>query len=332
METSRVGLDGDTSLDLTVSVVSWNTHDLLAQCLESVQRDRNLAVDHRLELNDDSSSLVVEAYVVDNASDDGSPAMVRERFPWVQLIENRENVGFARANNQVLRRGAGRYLLLLNPDTLVLPGSLPAMVAFLDAHPDVGVLGCQLLNADSSLQWSYADFPTLWSAWLGTDFRRHARPCAGSEAVAVDAISGACLMVRREVVQEVGEMDEAFTLQAEEVDWCYRIQGAGWLVCHLPQVQIVHLLGQSRRLRSWHSYLHIHRSRLLFFRKHRGLRQAQVLRWGYLVVSLVKAAFNLVRVPLGGGDGARAKLSQNLRLCRWLVSGQDVLPGRAARG
>jgi GT2 family glycosyltransferase len=331
METSRARRDDAASLDLSVSIVSWNTRDLLAQCLESIQRDQCLAVGHRLELDSDPSPLIVEALVVDNASDDGSPVMVRQRFPWVQLIENRENVGFARANNQVLRRGAGRYLLLLNPDTLVLPGSLQAMVAFLDAHPAVGVLGCQLLNADGSSQWSYADFPTLWSAWLGTDFRRHARPCAEGEALAVDAISGACLMVRREVVQEVGEMDEAFILHAEEVDWCYRIQGAGWLVCHLPQVEIVHLLGQSRRLRSWHSYLHIHRSRLLFFRKHRGLRQTQVLRGGYLVVSLAKAVSNLVRISLGGGTGARAKLSQNLRLGRWLVAGQDVLPGRAAR-
>lgn len=306
------------TLDVSIAVVNWNTRDLLAQCLDSIEQHLQRGA--------------YEVWVVDNASEDGSSAMVRERFPWVQLIENQENVGFARANNQVLCRGAGRYLLLLNPDTLLLPGSLAAMVTFLDAHPDVGVLGCQLLNADGSPQWSYADFPTLWSAWLGTDFRRHTRPCAGGEAVAVDAISGACLMVRREVVQEVGEMDEAFTLQAEEVDWCYRIQGAGWLVCHLPKVQTVHLLGQSRRLRSWHSYLHIHRSRLLFFRKHRGLRQAQILRWGYLVISLVKAAFNLVRVPLGGGDGARAKLDQNVQLCRWLVAGQDVLPGRAARG
>jgi len=128
-------------VDLSTLIVNWNTRALLADCLASVHD--NVSTLERLN---------VQTFVVDNASSDGSAAMVRERFPWVRLIENRENVGFARANNQGIRQATGRYVLLLNSDTVVHPGALEALVAFMDAHPQAGACGPRLLNGDSTLQ------------------------------------------------------------------------------------------------------------------------------------------------------------------------------------
>lgn len=279
----------------------------------------------------DSCSSSLEVFVVDNASDDGSVAMVRKRFPWVRLIENEENVGFARANNQAIRLATSRYILLLNSDTVLQPGALRAMVAFMDAHPTVGALGPRLLNEDRSFQGSYADFPTFWSAVLGTDFRRHARPCHDGEALLVDAVSGACIMARREAVAVVGGLDEDYHLFVEEVDWCYRIRQAGWQVCHLPTAQIVHLLGRSRRSRSWFSYLNLHRSRLLFFRKHYGLRPCQLLRWGYGGIVLAKFIAAWLGAVLGRGSAFGAKRDLNRQLLCWLLFEQDVLPRRIGK-
>ncbi len=128
-------------MNLSIIIVNWNTRELLAQCLQSVEQ--NVRTFKRSN---------VQTFVVDNASTDGSAAMVRERFPWVTLIENTENVGFARANNQALRQSAGRYIVLLNSDTKVLPGALPTLVDFMDVHPEAGACGPRLLNADGSLQ------------------------------------------------------------------------------------------------------------------------------------------------------------------------------------
>ncbi len=302
------------SVDLCIVIVNWNTRDLLAGCLASLQAD--------VQTFKPSN---VETFVIDNASTDGSAALVRERFPWVTLIENTENIGFARANNQGLALAGGRYLLLLNSDTVVRPGALAALIGYMAAHPEVGFLGCQLLNGDLTPQGSYADFPTLLSALLGRDFRRHVRRCEDGRAVAVDAISGACMLVRRETWAQLGGMDEAYHLFAEEVDWCYRGRRAGWQVRCLTDVNVVHFLGQSRKQRSWFAYLNLHRSRLLFFRKHYGRGQARLLWLGYIVVAAAKAGVYTLTALLRRDGAAQAKRAQNWRLLRWLLREQDIL-------
>ncbi|MBI3978862.1 MAG: glycosyltransferase family 2 protein [Chloroflexi bacterium] len=249
--------------DLTVVVVSFNTRDLLARCLDSIERHGGWSI---------------EAVVVDNASSDGSAAMVRARFPAVWLIANGENRGFAAATNQGLRLAEGRYVVLLNPDTVVQPGALATLAGFLDRRPQVGVVGPQLLNADGTLQHGCFRFPTLLQTFF--DFfplnhrlinsRLNGRyPLRErSEPFPVDHPLGACLMTRREVVAQVGLLDEQFFIYCEEIDWCIRIRAAGWeIFCH-PGARVVHLGGQSTSQRRWPMLVELHRSRRLLFQKH----------------------------------------------------------------
>jgi GT2 family glycosyltransferase len=277
-------------IDLSIIIVNWNTKDLLAQCLQSVY--------------DTIRSLDFEIIVVDNASADGSPEMVCERFPQVRLIKNRENVGFARANNQAIRESRGGYLLLLNSDTVVLPEALSQMVDFMDCHPDGGAIGPKLINPDGSFQASYADFPTLLTEslqafglakWLYGPYYPSPPPRPDELARTVDWVAGACLMVRREVADAVGLLDEGYWMYTEETDWCYRIDQAGWNVYYLPESKIVHFGGASSSKRRPEMVAQLYRSKLHFFGKYRGFLQTTALKAVIVCASLTKAV--LVTVP-----------------------------------
>lgn len=262
--------------DVSILIVNWNGRDLLSACVKSVYE----TVRH----------LVYEVIVVDNASTDGSSDMVREQFPAVQLVQNDQNLGFACANNQAIRASQGRYVLLLNSDTIVRQGALEAMVHFADRHPKAGVVGCKLLNADGSLQPSWAQFPTLWSEVTGRNFRRRYRTpeIDGEAAYLVDWVGGACLLARREAVDRVGLLDEDFWMYSEETDWCFRFVREGWLVYYLPEASIVHLGGGSSRKASERTLIQLYESKLRFFFKHRGRFQAETLRWGMILVAMLK--------------------------------------------
>ena len=256
--------------DLSVIIVNWNTRDLLADCLRSI--------------HDTVHDLEYEVFVVDNASTDGSVAMVREQFPAVHLIENSENVGFARANNQAIALATGRYVLLLNSDTVALSGSLQTMVAFADSHPRAGLVGARLLNRDGSFQAGRNEFPTLMSVVaeaLGVANLLYGRalypsysPAPAEEPALCDWVGGACLLARRSAIAEVGLLDDDFFLNSEEVDWCYRHTEAGWEVWYHPDAAIVHLGGASDARSSGQAKLRLWRGKLLFLRKHRGYAEA----------------------------------------------------------
>jgi GT2 family glycosyltransferase len=260
-------------MDLSIVVVSWNTRELLATCLKRVYET--------------VSEPAFEVIVVDNGSEDDSAAMVKAEFPGVRLLENEENLGFARANNQALALSRGRYALLLNSDTEVLDRALEDMVAFMDAHPTAGAVGARLLNADGTFQFSHADFPTLWHEFLmlsvlgrlvlGQHYPSHGPEVTRGPQV-VDYVGGACLMVRREALEQVGGLDEGFFMYAEETDWCYRMKDAGWEVWYLPSASITHLGGGSSRQRPSRMEAELYRSRVRFFEKHRGPRSAARLR------------------------------------------------------
>ena len=250
-------------VDCTIVVVNWNARDLLASCLRSVYA----AV----------SGPHFEVIVVDNGSTDGSTAMVRDQFRQVQLIENQQNEGFAVANNQAIRASRGRYVLLLNSDTLVRQGALEAMVSFADRHPEVGIVGCKLLNADGSLQPSWARFPTFWSELRGRNVRRW-RSLADEPAYEVDWVGGACLLARREAIDQVGLLDEGYFMYSEEMDWCYRMVQRGWRVCYLAAAEVTHLGGGSSKRASDALAVALYRSKLRFFQKHYGASQAWLLR------------------------------------------------------
>jgi GT2 family glycosyltransferase len=225
-------------LDLSIVIVNWNVRDLLRSCLKSIE-------------NSESDNLSVETIVVDCQSTDGSIAMIQHEFPWVRLIEAGGNVGFSTGNNLGIESSGGGFVLLLNPDTVLYVGALNTLVNYLETHADVGVVGPKLLNEDGTTQSSRRRFPTLASGifestWLeGLAPRKvlsryYYQDVDDSEITEVDWVTGAALVVRREVIDKVGVFDPGFFMYSEEVDWQRRIKSAGWRITYLPQAQVVH--------------------------------------------------------------------------------------------
>jgi len=288
--------------DLTVVIVSWNVCDLLRRCLASILAARSMQ--HRglgpepsrapissPNPQEHSKNLRVEIIVVDNGSSDGSAEMVRAEFPQVRLIANEENRGFTAANNQGLAAGQGRYLMLLNPDTELVGDALATMAGYLEEHPRVGVVGPQLRYADGRLQSSRRRFPTLATAlfestvvgewWPDNRFaRRYRMADTPDDAIQpVDWLVGACLLVRREVYEQVGGLDEGFFMYSEEMDWCRRISSAGWELVYLPAATVVHHEGKSSEQVAAARQIYFQSSKVRYFRKHHGAMQAELLRW-----------------------------------------------------
>ncbi len=232
----------------------------------------------------------LETIVVDNGSTDGSVAMVRQDFPHIHLIANENNRGFPAANNQGIAVATGRYVLLLNPDTEVVGAALPTLVSFADAHPDVGIVGPQLLNPDGTVQSSRRRFPTLWTAlfestWLEPHAphrlleRYYALDEPDDVAQDVDWVTGAAMLARQEAVDEVGPLDEGFFMYSEELDLCRRMRDAGWGVVYLPTAQIIHHMGKSSEQVVVARHIHFQTSKVRYFRKHHGAFSAAALRW-----------------------------------------------------
>jgi GT2 family glycosyltransferase len=272
---------------ISIIIVSWNTARLLENCLASILT------------NPPRSSF--EIWVVDNASTDASPQMVREKFPQVHLIENRENVGFARANNQAIQQCTGNYILLLNPDTLITSGALQTLADFLDEHPQTGAVGPRILNPDGSLQISSHPRPTLsrelwrlfhldallpYAEYLQTKWQTN-------EAQEVDILMGACLLLRKEVLDQVGLLDEDYFMYSEEVDLCYRIQRAGWRLFWVPQAEVVHFGGQSTQQVPTEMFLNLYHSKIKYFRKHYGWTAAQI----YKLILRLAALSRIILAP-----------------------------------
>ena len=307
------------AVDVSVVIVTYNVREFLEQALQSVARA--------------SAGLAVETWVVDNDSADGSAEMVAERFPDVRLIANASNPGFAVANNQAIRQAAGRYVLVLNPDTLLQEDTLRTMVAFMDAHPDAGAAGCRILNPDGTFApESRRAFPTPAVAFyriagLSKLFPRSPRfgrynltHLPLDQVCEVDALSGSCMMVRRAAVlpgqgaggrgqgaktedsgapplppspvplpSAAGLLDEAFFMYGEDLDWCYRIQQAGWRIYYTPDTQIVHYKGESTKKGDLRYVLMFYGAMLRFVEKHvvrRDAGLAERLSSGALALAL----------------------------------------------
>lgn len=298
---ARKPVDGE--VDLSIIIVNFNAIKLLRDCLESI---RASAPNHRLQV-----------IVVDNASRDGSVAMVRDEFPEVQLIDNPTNAGFTRANNQGIEVAKGRHILLLNNDTRVLADSMGRTIDFLDKNPDVGAAGLKLLNQDGSLQLSCRRFPSFSQAlfnhnsiltqvfpnnpfsrsYLMTDIQRDV-------VQDVDWVSGACLFIRREVIDAIGGLDERFFMYSEDVDYCFRVWKAGWRVTYIPIGEVVHLIGQSTRKARFRTVFERHKSMYRFYAKHysRGLMILDALTalvvWSRCAIEMVIAVFRTIFSPM----------------------------------
>lgn len=284
---------------LSIIIVNWNTRDLLAACLHSVAKEAAvLAQAGHTPL----AHAMVETIVVDNASTDDSVAMLRQTFPWVHVIENKQNVGFAAANNQALPCCRGRYLLLLNSDTLVLAGAFRALIDLLEQNPAVGAAGARYLNPDGSLQPSCYPEPTLrrelWRMFhLDRLYPYGIYPMSNwsvEQARPVDIVQGAALILRRELVATMELFDTAYFMYSEEVDLCRRIRQAGWQIWWAPTATIIHYGGQSTRQVALLMFLQLYRSKVLYFRKYRG----QVITWFYKSILLAAALMRLLLAPL----------------------------------
>ncbi|HET7011055.1 MAG TPA: glycosyltransferase family 2 protein [Anaerolineales bacterium] len=300
---------------LSIVIVSWNTRELLRKCLESVQAESAALGAGR-----------VETIVVDNASTDATPAMLRRAFPDVELIEPQRNLGFAAANNLGIGRAAGRYILLLNPDTEVHPGSLAILVGFMDSQPQAGAAGARLVNPDGSPQASASPTPTLlgevWRLFHLGDFGRRAsyplQTWDYDKVYAVDVVQGASLLVRAEALEQVGLLDEGYFMYTEEVDLCYRLRKAGWGVFWVPRSTVLHYGGQSTRQASAEMFLRLYESKIRFFRKHRGRTVALAYK-AILILAAVPRV--LLGRMTGSGEAGAARIAPNyLQLLRALPS------------
>ncbi len=263
-------------MDISIIIVNWNTKDNLLNCLESIFK-------HLRNING-------EVIVVDNGSKDGSIEALKIYYPSVRLIENKSNLGFAKAVNQGLRKAQAKYILLLNPDTQIKDNTVKKLINFMQVNPETGIAGAHLLNVDGSKQNSIANFPSLATELLNKRLLRWLFPNRFlgkeknySEPIEVDSVIGACMMLRCEAIEKAGMMDEDYFLFFEETDLCYRVKKAGFKVYHVPEAEAIHFQGKSIEREKKRAKVEYYRSRYLFFRKHRGRWQELILRIGLLV-------------------------------------------------
>ena len=256
------------NVDVSICITNYNARDFLRDCL--------------LPLYKTMDALSFEIIVVDNYSGDGAPAMLRDEFPDVRLLINNENTGFTRPYNQAMRLTCGRYVVLLNPDTLVSPNAIAELVSFLDLHPEVGIVGPKVLNRDGTLQkqcrrsearpWDAICYFSGLSRLFPNDKR-----FAGYLMTYLDedltheaeAVSGSCMLICREVIDQIGYLDENFFAYQEDTDYCRRARLAGWKVFYNPSAQIIHYGGEGgSNVQPFRSIVEWHRSYYLYYRKH----------------------------------------------------------------
>ena len=275
-------------MDVSIIIVNWNTKGLLRDCLSSVYEH--------------AGDVDYEIIVIDNASADGSAGMVKNDFRQVILIENSENRGFAAANNQGMTVAKGRYVLLLNSDTVVLDNAIANTVSFADENPRAAVTGCRVLNPDRTLQRTCFMFPSILNMLLSSTYlyklfpknrffgREQMTWWDRSDVRQVDVVTGCFMLVRQEAIERVGVMDEQFFMYGEETDWCYRFRKKGWTVMFAPVGEIIHIGGASSKQVKLEMIQQLRGSILLFMKKNRNC----II---YPVACLLVAMFFFLRSP-----------------------------------
>lgn len=256
---------------ISIIIVNYNTRELLRACLHSLIQQ--------------TTDLAYEIIVVDNASTDGSREMLAREFSQVHVVPNNHNRGFASANNLGIRLASGRYVLLLNSDTIILESAIQQSLTYMAQHPHASILGCKLLNPDGTLQPSCRSFPNLWNLFCEASFLylvfKRTRLFGGyymshfdhASARRVDYVMGAFLLTRRELFERVGLLDEDYFMYTEEADWCYRAAQQGYQTHFTPVAQIIHIMGGSSSNRQRY-FEQLHLSQVLFLKKHFfGLRR-----------------------------------------------------------
>jgi len=299
---------------LSVVIVNYNTRDLVSQCIDSLQSE--------------ASKLSFELILVDNASTDGSCEVIESKFPSVRIIRNARNLGFAAANNQGLAVAQGEFLLLLNSDTIVVPGSLGQMCDAAELNPDVGIVCPKLVYPDGSLQMSYGPLPNLtatfcsffeiksliphsmrrrlgrsrWTRLLGKTTANYVDWFSGREpttkVLSRDLLAtGACLLIRRQCFAEVGFLDPNIFMYCEDADYCQRVHTAGWKILYLAEASVVHIKGGTTGERYRWTSPRAYESMLYFLRKHRGWTTFQIAKYFALLSLLLRWIGEAISAP-----------------------------------
>ncbi|MHA7820214.1 MAG: glycosyltransferase family 2 protein [Erythrobacter sp.] len=322
---ARVRLSERVDHDISVVIVSYNTRDMTLECVASVL--------------DDAGELAVEIIVVDNQSNDGSSAALRERFPGISVIDSPANGGFAYGNAIGFEQSHGRFVLLLNPDTRLHKGALQASIEHMAANPKTGIMGARVWLDDGSQQSSAMRFLTLKQFAINLFVsnqvqRRHAilgdtryASLSFDETHRVDSVSGCYMFVRREVIGDIGALDTRFFMYGEETEWCHRARRAGWDVVYNPKVEILHHgAASTAHLSEWKA-IEMTRGQLLFLRFTRGSLVAWLAALLMTLRDLLRAPLYAMKALLGRPDGAsawRARLGFLLGALVRLPKGQSV--------
>ena len=273
-----VARGGSQVVDMSIVLVCWNNKAYLDPCLKS--------------LYEGGLKSTFDVVVADNGSTDGSQQMLAEKYPEVKIIQNEGNVGLGKASNQGIEATNGRYVLLLNNDTIVNGPALDMLVEFLDAHPEAGAVAGKLLNPDGSFQSGYAPFSTLLEEFLIAthigELLWSGYPSHGdsNEIKATGWLSSACLLVRRSALDKIGLLDESYFIYGDEADLQYRLNKAGWKVYFLPSSTIIHFGGRS--MDRWKRRKMVYRGKMMFYKKNYGFLSTLLLRILFFVMSLLK--------------------------------------------
>ena len=274
-------------IDVSIIIVNYKTCELLCNCIQSIISETKI--------------YSYEVIVIDNASKDGSANIVKKKYPHIKLIENKTNKGFAYANNQGINITKGDYILLLNPDTVIIQSAIDKMIHYIKSNTHINALGCKLLNADMSLQPSCYRFPRLLPLianilhlWIILPLRKTFLLSSllnkGYEDIhPVDCVRGACLLTYKGIFKEIGLLDESFFMYAEETDWCYRLKKSGYSLYYFPEAKIIHYQGQSSKINYTTNMIQRQESIKIYYIKHYGKTVANI----YLLLMFIN---NLIKI------------------------------------
>jgi N-acetylglucosaminyl-diphospho-decaprenol L-rhamnosyltransferase len=320
-------------MDLSIIIINWNSRDFLRDCLQSIQQS--------------APAFHFETIVIDNASFDGSAEMVQREFPVVRYIQSNDNLGFSRGNNAAALKSSGRILLFLNPDTKILGNALTVMKECLDSQKGAGIVGCHILNHDGTVQTTAVQaFPTLLNQTLDADVLHRLFPKSrlwGTAALfsqsrtpsRADAISGACLMIRRDVFEQIGGFSTDYFMYSEDIDISYKAHRAGWNSYYVPTASIIHYNGQSTKKKpSYFAPVMQQESRLIYFNKMRGSFYAFCFRVSRIPIALLRMAMiallMLLTFDTEKREQLRFSMGKWLAIWRWSLGIQTAAQTQTA--
>ncbi len=309
----------ETSPELSIICVNWNSLDYLVDCIASIY--------------DHTQGISFEVIVVDNASPEGRVETLKEQFPQVKIVRSDKNVGFAGANNLGFRQSTGRHVLLLNPDTKLIGPAINIMLERIKSLPDVGVVGCKLLNTDLSTSTSSVQkFPTILNQLLNVEYLRLAFPTCplwdigplfaeNPHPVKVEVITGACMMLKRDVFEQVGLLTEDYFMYAEDIDLNYKLQRLGLSSYYVGEAQIVHHGGRSSALQkvSQWSTVMTYNAMLRFYRKSRGHAYATAYRVSMGLAAVARLILLAMMFPFGDRQGIRCAATKWSTILKWAI-------------